>query len=912
MARRTSVIQVMVTGDAKDLNRATREGSQGLGLLGGAAVAASKLVASSMTAIAGFSIREFAKFDDAMTKSTAIMGDLSDAMRKDMEIAAREVAKTTSFAASEAADAFFFLASAGLDAQQSIAALPKVAAFAQAGQFDLARATDLLTDAQSALGLSSDDAAENMENMVRVSDVLAKANTIANASIEEFSQALTEKAGVAMQQLGVDIEEGAAALAIFADQGTKGTKAGTLLNTTLEGLTRTADENSDAYERLGVSVFDNEGEMRNLADIIGDLEGAFDGMSTQARNAELRNLGFTRQARDGVLQLLGNSEALREYERELRNAAGTTEEIAEKQLQSFNAQLGLLMSGFADIGIAIGTALAGPLSRFVSWFQEQLPAIEAFVERAIPRFEAFVDGAVSKFREFKSVYDENLAEPLGNLLERLGDLAGDGLNFVMAFRERAVNFLLDFATAVSEADSEEAGALLGFAISDLVELAFDQFVDFGKILAKWAGEQDWVAIGATMSVHMAQFAKGMFIGLTHSLDEESGEFEYDGSKVMRLIAAGLILRIPVFRNSLRAGTGIFRISILRWLGRAIVGLTAPVFKIFGFLGRILAAGIGMAFGGTKTLGVITSAMTGLRLLFTGQFGTFFRALWPKITSVFARLAQAIVGAISRWGPMILRGLGRIGLSIIRFIGTTLLRIVAPAILKFVGGFIGSILAAVVSIPGILVGAFIALITTFVRRFRRWNEENGDEYESFGERIVEFIKQGFDNMRTWFRENVIQWFKDRFDAIGDWFSRSWDTFKSWGSSIVTGMVQGIKDNASAIGDALRSAASNGWERTKSFLRIGSPSKLFAEVGEAIGDGLTLGIDDSSVGVLRSLSGLSADLAATDFRAPTVPVTGAQAGQTVINVQVTSADPTAVVEAIRRYTRANGPLGAVVNV
>jgi len=89
--------------------------------------------------------------------------------------------------------------------------------------FDMARATDLLTDAQSALGLTiRDDAIANMEEMVRVSDVLVRANTLANASVEQFSVALTTKSGAALRALNKDMEEGVAVLAAFADQGIKG------------------------------------------------------------------------------------------------------------------------------------------------------------------------------------------------------------------------------------------------------------------------------------------------------------------------------------------------------------------------------------------------------------------------------------------------------------------------------------------------------------------------------------------------------------------------------------------------------------------------------------------------------------------------------------------------------------------
>ena len=104
-----------------------------------------------IVAMGGIALKVFGDFDAAMTESTAIMDDLSDAMRIDMVNAAKDVATITTFSAKEAAAAFYYLASAGLDAKASIAALPTVAKFAQAGMFDMAVATEYLVGAQSAL-----------------------------------------------------------------------------------------------------------------------------------------------------------------------------------------------------------------------------------------------------------------------------------------------------------------------------------------------------------------------------------------------------------------------------------------------------------------------------------------------------------------------------------------------------------------------------------------------------------------------------------------------------------------------------------------------------------------------------------------------------------------------------------------
>lgn len=294
-------------------------------------------------------------FDAAMTESLAIMGDVSDEMRSKMEKTARTVANETQFSAEEAAESYFFLASAGLDAAESVDALDGVARFAQAGMFDMAQATDILTDANSALGRET-------EEMVGLGDQLVKANTLANASVEQFGEALSNKAAPAMKRMGVRSEEGVAALATFADQGLKGRRAGTIFARTLEGLEKQARNNSEEFEELGVRVFDADGEMRNLADITADMEGALGDMSTEQKQAALEQMGFNQRAMQGIDLLMGNSEQLREYEGELGNAGGTAQEVADKQMNTFNQQMGLLKDQITDVGISIGQQLLPPLT----------------------------------------------------------------------------------------------------------------------------------------------------------------------------------------------------------------------------------------------------------------------------------------------------------------------------------------------------------------------------------------------------------------------------------------------------------------------------------------------------------------------------------------------------------------------
>ena len=335
-----------------------------------------------LVALGGASVKAFSDFDKSMTESLAIMDGVSDAMRTKMEDAAKQMSTETTFAANELAQSYFYLASAGMDAAQSIEALPVVAKFAQAGAFDLKVATDLLTDAQTALGLSSKDATKNQENLIKVSDVLVKANTLANASVQQFSEALTNRAAAALVNVNKGMEEGVAVLAAFADKGVKGQLAGTRLAMMLNALDVAARNNKEAWDRFGIKLFDARGEMRHTGDIIGDLENLFRGLTTEQKAATLAQLGFNVRTKASILTLMGSSEKIKQWTKNLHKAGDTTEEVSKKQLQTFANQLKLLRNRLVIVGIELGSQL--------------IPALLKIVEAMKPVLEKITD-AIKKF-----------------------------------------------------------------------------------------------------------------------------------------------------------------------------------------------------------------------------------------------------------------------------------------------------------------------------------------------------------------------------------------------------------------------------------------------------------------------------------------------------------------------------------
>lgn len=337
------------------------------------------------------SVREFAKFDAAMTKSLAIMDDVTAQTRKALETRARDIAKNSTTSAADLAGAYYYLASAGYNAQQSIDALNIVNKFAIAGSLELETAVSRLADAQSALGLKTKDSTKNMENMTRVADVLAKADQIANASIEQFSAALTNKAASALRLANKEVEEGVAVLAAFADQGVKGLYAGEQLYIALRDLQRAATENADVFNLLNIRVFNGKGEMRNMAAVVKDMEVAMTGMSTAEKRMTFELLGFQDRSLSSILSLMGMSDKIKDYQEQLEKAGGTTQKVSDKQMVSFNAQLTITWRLFQDLFISIGEKMAPGLLQLNEALQESMrstdgwrASLEKVSERAIP------------------------------------------------------------------------------------------------------------------------------------------------------------------------------------------------------------------------------------------------------------------------------------------------------------------------------------------------------------------------------------------------------------------------------------------------------------------------------------------------------------------------------------------------
>lgn len=315
-------------------------------------------VTAPIAAIGVVGVKSFADFDKAMTESLAIISGVTEETRREMEALALTLSTKSTQAAKELGEAYYFLASAGYSAQASLEALPVVSKFAQAGAFNLSQATSMLADSVIAMGMSSKEAALNTEAMVRASDVLTKANILADASTSQFAAALTNKAATALRILNKDIEEGVAVLAAYANVGIKAEVAGQNLAMAYRDVQRAFQKSPDDWKKLGIEVFDTSGRMKHMADIIADMERAFYGMSDEMKRASITELGLQERSMMALLALVGMSDEIRRFDSELRQAGGTTEEVASKQMMAFANQMKAIWHEVQNAAIALGRVLA--------------------------------------------------------------------------------------------------------------------------------------------------------------------------------------------------------------------------------------------------------------------------------------------------------------------------------------------------------------------------------------------------------------------------------------------------------------------------------------------------------------------------------------------------------------------------
>lgn len=534
-------------------------------------------------------------FTSTMSEVSAISGATGEDFEK-LEACAREYGATTVFSASNAAEALKYMSLAGWDADQSTSALGGVLNLAAASGMELGAASDMVTDYLSAFAMEAGDAAY-------FADLLSYAQSHSNTTAEALGEAY-KNCAANLNAAGQDVETVTSLLEGMANQGYKGSEAGTAMAAIMRDITNGMKDGAIKIGETSVAVMDAQGNFRDLTDILTEVEAATNGMGDAERAVALSST-FTADSTKGLNLILNEGmDNIAGYEEELRGASGSAEEMANIMNDNLSGDVAAMNSAFEELGLKIYDALESKLRAGVQFITNGvIPAIE-WLGGHIPEVTIAVSGlgAVIAAMNWGTI-SSRIAMVKGALVKLAAALGGVSLP-----------------------------AIAIIAVITAVALAFTNLwknnEEFrNKITAIWDG----------IKAKFDEFGQG----IVDRLNALGFEFE-DITEVMKAVWDGFCeVLAPIFE-------GVFQ-QISNILNEALDILTG-LFDIFAgiFTGDwdMVWQGVQEVFGAVWDFVVATfenwiSTFTSLADTVLGWFGTDWETVWTNVKTFFSDTWNAI-------------------------------------------------------------------------------------------------------------------------------------------------------------------------------------------------------------------------------------------------------------------------------
>lgn len=814
------------------------------------------------------------EFDSAMSQVMATMGysvaelhtEGSEASKAYERLSdfAQEMGRTTAFSASEAAEALNYMALAGYDVDTSIDTLPSVLNLAAAGSLGLAEASDMVTDASSALGLTIDQTIDMVDQM-------AAASSSSNTSVGQLGDALLTVGGTAKNLAG-GVLEASTALGILGDNGIKGGEGGTALRNIILSLAAPTDKAADAMAGLGLEVFDANGAMRPLNETFADLNGILSTMNEGERIQTLNTL-FNKVDLKSVEALLANTATsmgavTKNYK---TNTAALQEtkawDTAVEKIKKVYEANGESLESFNEIEVLedvwdtvaeVVDGCYGELSdnEALDILQEKLGVNKTEAKGLIEAFKEQVtsmDEVSDKLRDSGVDWDKYVGTLKATGTEiRESDLKWFANDIIESYNELGYS-AEETATRVAEAwniDLDDAilavETLTGSVSEDGVR--WDELT--GKINDSKGAAQEMADVqldnleGDIIRFHSAMegaqiiIAKGLMPELrdfvqfgTDAISELTAAFEEDGlSGVLTalgdIIAEGLALVISKLPDAVQAG-----MDMLMALLQGIIDNLPQVAQAAADIILVLANGLGDAMP-EMIPKIVEVVMTIVQVLIENA---------PKLLEAGVHLIAGIAEGLLNSIPTLVEKIPELLKELIVGFAThapLMLEAAVELILALATGLLSAIPDLIACLPEIVM-ALVAGLAEAVPQFIESGKQLiiglgkglieavvniGEAIVECGHRIVQAFKDffGIHSPSTVFAElggmlieGLVEGLKNMWQSVLDFFSGAWQ-------SIVTGaeaLVTGLGEKFSAAKDAVVAA----WENV---------SDAFAAVWSAI--------------------------------------------------------------------------------
>lgn len=862
-------------------------------------------------------------FDKAMSQVAATMGVTNNDIQ-DLTAFAKEMGATTAFSATEAAEALNYMALAGYDSETSMKMLPNVLNLAAAGSMDLATASDMVTDSQTALGLSLDETNELVDQMAQTS---SKSNT----SVQQLGDAILTIGGTAKNMSG-GITEMNAVLGVLADNGIKGSEAGTHLRNIILSLSAPTDNAAATLEALGVSATDAEGNMRPLPDVMEDLNMAMDDL-TQEEKTQALNTIFNKTDLSSVNALLSS-------------AANNVDGIADALLNT-----GVSFMYFDDAtvsaeeqarGMALGISEAmgqtgGDIEKAAKLisdtyglsFEDAMTITQAGAEviaNTSDRFDeltGYIEDATGAAEQMAQTQLDNLAGDM-TLLQS----ATEGVQLELS--AKATPALREMAQAGSTGLSQMASQLQS---GDLL----GGFVTLGQTAA---------SVGEVFISHLPEFldmGMQMLFGFIQGFGDGLTTLIPTIVKSISGMVSAIISNIP---NILQAGISLVQ-GLIQGVLQAIPALIQTIPTLIQSLVTALVEGIPVLVQGAIQL-----------------FNGIIQALPEIIVSIVEAMPQIVVAIVSgllEAIPVLIDGAIQLFFAIVEAVPQiieTVLPMVPQIIEALANGFIQSapqIIDAFQKMLGELPGKAMELFSDVLNNAGQFVKDMVSKAQEVGskflEKVVEFFQklpgkiaefcsnvirnigqwvsqmvQNAQQMGSQFLQNVINFFQQLPGNIANFLSNIISNITNWvrnmgqkameagrsflqgvqntfqnvisffrnlpsriisaignagnmllnvGRNIIQGLINGITGMVGNAISAVTNALGGIVNSALNFLGIHSPSRVFAEIGDYSMQGLASGFKEGSEAAADTLDGILDDMSSNSV---TVGVKGSLSGQT----------------------------------
>lgn len=347
------------------MSNEAKKAGKGIQSAGNAIQSAGKSMTKAITApVAGVGIaavKTAADYESAMSNVKAITGATGNDF-KQLEQLGKDLGASTAWSAKEVADAMQYTGMAGWSAADNVSGLKGILDLASASGTELARTSDIMTDAISAFGYQASDSA-------KFADTMTKACTSANVSVDTLGESY-KYCGAICGTMGYSIEEVTTSLAAMGNMGIKGSQAGTALKNAISNMAAPTKDMQVAMKDLGISIVNQDGSMKSWGDVIKNLQSSFQGLTQDQQAAYAKQL-FGKESMAGMLSIINTStDDYNSLSDAIKNSGGAAEQAAKTQLDNLNGQLTLLKSALEGAAITIGDKLTPYIKTAVGWVQK--------------------------------------------------------------------------------------------------------------------------------------------------------------------------------------------------------------------------------------------------------------------------------------------------------------------------------------------------------------------------------------------------------------------------------------------------------------------------------------------------------------------------------------------------------------